>query len=69
MAVNKHKSEDGKATTNRGKPPHKGGYSAKMKGVNPFKIYFAEGGDAFGRNFKSTSSDWKPAKSRKPKKI
>ena len=38
----KHQDESGKSTTNRGKPPHKNGYSAKMKGVNPFKVYFTK---------------------------
>lgn len=37
-----HQDESGRSTTNRGKPPHKGGYSAKMKGINAFKVYFAE---------------------------
>jgi len=34
-----HKDESGRPTTNRGKAPHRGGYSARAKGVNPFKTW------------------------------
>lgn len=53
-----HENESGKPATNRGKPPHKHGYHARMKPVNPFKIWFEVDG-------KRTSSDWNPGRKRR----
>lgn len=50
-----HQNESGKEATNRGKPPHKHGYHARMKPVNPFKIWFEVDG-------KRCASDWNPGR-------
>ena len=63
-----HQTESGKVATNRGKPPHKHGYHARMKPVNPFKIWWTVGG-------KGTKDDpgqrvacpWSPGRTHKQK--
>lgn len=63
----KHLNDQGKPDTSnsRGKRPHKGGYHGKLKGINPFKIYFEVSlGTTSGSGYDSvtTSSDWNPGK-------
>lgn len=36
----RHYTEEGKPASDRGKAPHKGGYHAAKKGINPKKIWF-----------------------------
>lgn len=60
----RHVNDQGKPTDNRGKPPHRGGYHGKMKGINPHKIWFLISTGEIGV-FKKASSDWSPGKTRK----
>lgn len=55
-----HVNESGKPATNRGKPPHKGGYHARLKPVNPFKIWWEVDG-------KRAECSWNPGRSHKNK--
>lgn len=59
-----HVNESGKPATNRGKPPHKGGYHARLKPVNPFKVWWEVGGTATEKG-KKVESPWKPGRKRK----
>lgn len=58
-----HQNESGKPATNRGKQPHKGGYHARLKPVNPFKIWWEIGGGL--EPVKKVESTWKPGRKRK----
>lgn len=55
MAKKYHQDNSGKPATNRAKPPHKGGYHGRMKGVNPKKVWFELDG-------KKCPSPWNPGK-------
>lgn len=58
----KNHDNSGKPATNRGKPPHKGGYKASTaKGVNPF-AYWWEIRTEPGTNAPATkvACPWKP---------
>jgi hypothetical protein len=59
----RHQNDQGKPTMDRGKPPHKGGYSGRKKGINFAKVYF-EVSDPLTTKVKRVPSSWNPGKSR-----
>lgn len=56
----KHQDESGRPTTTRGKAPHKGGYSAKNKGCNPFKVWFEIGEGTLDGKARKVTCPWYP---------
>jgi hypothetical protein len=65
----RHQNDQGKPATDRGKPPHSGGYSAKKKyTASPFKVYF-EVSDPYTTKTKKVKSSWSAGKRRKSEKI
>lgn len=63
-APTRHVNESGKPSMNRGKQPHKGGYHARMKPVNPFKVWYEISTGEIGKSVRA-SCPWNPGKSRK----
>ncbi len=58
--THKHQDESGRPTSNRGRPPHKGGYHARAKGVNPFKVWWEIGDGSLMGNARKVPCPWYP---------